>query len=261
MQHLMLLLLCLFALSSAFQASTSSLPSLPRSQTGFTLRHRKRAPFSLFSSTDIIESTETTSVYFDISIANTSIGRLVFHLVPSNHPNHLPVHTSNFLSLVSSSRIGIDPKATYKRCEFQYAPSSVEDGSMRYRWGHVCDGPNVQVKEEEVQDANRSLIRCKQSCVGGTYYGMSYEDVLQMIEESITCGTATEREAVLLTVPTTLSTKFSVVRVSESPREWGERLLLNTVVIGYLDCESLDVLKTMARQRIGVPKIVDCGVV
>jgi hypothetical protein len=128
---------------------------------------------------------------------------------------------------------------------------------MRYRWGHVCDGPNVKIKEQDVSDANQSLMNSKQSCFGGAYYGMSYGEVLQLIRDS---SDENENEATLLTVPTTLSTKFSIVRVSESPREWGERLLLNSAVIGYLDCDSLDVLRLMARQRVGVPKIVDCGV-
>ena len=128
---------------------------------------------------------------------------------------------------------------------------------MRYRWGHVCDGPSVQI-EEDTAGANQSLMKCKQSCFGGTYYGMSYQDVIQLIEQSSSDENEVEKEAVLLTVPTTLSTKFSIVRVSESPREWGERLLLNSAVIGYLDCESLDVLRMMARQRVGVPKITDC---
>jgi hypothetical protein len=128
---------------------------------------------------------------------------------------------------------------------------------MRYRWGHVCDGPNVKIKEQDVLDANQSLMKSKQSCFGGTYYGMPYRDVLQLIRDT---SVKNEKEAILLTVPTTLSTKFSIVRVSESPREWGERLLLNSAVIGYLDCDSLDVLRLMARQRVGVPMIVDCGV-
>ena len=84
--------------------------------------------------------------------------------------------------------------------------------------------------------------------------------------------------AILLTVPIhgpgAGSSKFAIVRVSESPREWGERLLLNSAVVGFLDCnadggfgddtndgrDSLDVLRAMAKQKIGVPTILGCGV-
>lgn len=44
------------------------------------------------------------------------------------------------MSLASSQRKSIDPKATYEGCLFQYSPSTIEDGSMRYKWGHVCEG-------------------------------------------------------------------------------------------------------------------------
>jgi len=62
--------------------------------------------------------------------------------------------------------------------------------------------------------------------------------------------------------------------VSESPKEWGERLLLNSGVVGFLDCgadggfgddtndgrSSLEVLRAIAQQKIGVPTIVGCGI-
>ena len=80
-----------------------------------------------------------------------------------------------------------------------------------------------------------------------------------MINEQSTMMQSDDKEAVLLTVPTTLSARFSIVRVSESPKEWGERLLINTAVLGYLNCECLDTLRVMARQRFGVPTITDCS--
>ena len=60
-------------------------------------------------------------------------------------------------------------------------------------------------------------------------------------------------------------------------RSRGKRLLLNSACVGYLDCSgdgtfggggsgdgdsptSLEVLRFMAKQRHGPPKIVDCGV-
>ena len=88
---------------------------------------------------------------------------------------------------------------------------------------------------------------------------------------------ADDNAAVLLTVPISGpgfgTSKFSIVRVSESPREWGERLLKNSAVVGFLDCSanggfgedtndgrcSLQVLRAMAKQKIGVPTIVACG--
>lgn len=109
---------------------------------------------------------------------------------------------------------------------------------------------------------------------------MSYEEILYRIESDVRTSGGddgnddVEREAVLLTVPIhglgAGTSKFSIVRVSESPREWGERLLHNSAVIGYLDCSireeddgsvsSLDVLRAMARQRVAPPKIVECGI-
>jgi len=92
-----------------------------------------------------------------------------------------------------------------------------------------------------------------------------------------------EVPVVLLTVPIhgpkSGTSKFSIVRVGESPREWGERLLLNSAVIGHLDCSAdgriveegiddtddservnpMDVLRAMAQQRMGLPTIINCG--
>jgi hypothetical protein len=69
---------------------------------------------------------------------------------------------------------------------------------------------------------------------------------------------------VLLTVPILGpghgSSKFSIVRVGESPKEWKERLLISAGVIGRLDQDSLNVLHMMARQRIGPPVVVSAGV-
>ena len=109
------------------------------------------------------------------------------------------------------------------------------------------------------------------------YYGRRYEEILDELANE------GQDVVILLTVPIRGSSRFSIVRVSESPREWGERLLLNSAVVGYLDCNadgrfggddsdandaddensptSLDVLRAMARQRVGPPKIVDCGVI
>ncbi|KAL3790403.1 hypothetical protein HJC23_013575 [Cyclotella cryptica] len=215
---------------------------------------------------DTSSTTSPTKVYFDIAINTTPLGRLTFLLTPPSHPSHLPLHTANFLSLASSQRRSIDPKATYRGCTFQYSPSTIEDGSMRYRWGHVCEGYGrsglASAKSGEV--GSDRLQECKHNVFGGMYYGMAYQEVLRRIQSEWGDDDDVEKEAVLMTVPNGISSKFSIVRVSESPKEWGERLLINSVVLGYLDCgdgSSLDVLRGMARQRVGPPKIVDCGVI
>lgn len=55
------------------------------------------------------------------------------------------------------------------------------------------------------------------------------------------------------------SSRLQIVRVGESPREWGERLLLNTDVIGRL-VDGLETLHAMARQQMGPPTVVAAGV-
>ena len=77
------------------------------------------------------------SIYFDISITDIEIGRLVFHL---ENPSPLPRHTNNLIELCKGSRRGIDPKAHYVGCEFDFSPATIEDGMGRYRWGHPLKG-------------------------------------------------------------------------------------------------------------------------
>ena len=90
------------------------------------------------------DATTANKIFFDIAIQSPTkeieLGRLTFHLTPPNHPHYLPLHISNFISLASSQRKSIDSKATYEGCLFQYSPVTIEDGSMRYKWGHVCEG-------------------------------------------------------------------------------------------------------------------------
>ena len=90
------------------------------------------------------DATTANKIYFDIAIQSPTeeieLGRLTFHLTPPNHPHYLPLHISNFISLASSQRKSADSKATYEGCLFQYSPNTIEDGSMRYKWGHVCEG-------------------------------------------------------------------------------------------------------------------------
>ena len=95
-------------------------------------------------------------------------------------------------------------------------------------------------------------LQSTHSCFGGQYYGDKY----------IPSDDETDPD-VILTVPVLGpghgSSKFSIVRVGESPKEWQERLLLNSGAIGKLDPSCLDVLHMMARQRVGPPKVSKAG--
>jgi hypothetical protein len=267
-------------------------------------------------------------VYFDIAIPSSPpsssssigrfeyapLGRLTFRLVPPSHPHHLPLHASNLHSLASGMRRSVDPLATYVGCEFRHSPaSSVEDGSARYRWGHTCDGHGrngirtissagggASSWDAPFSDPHR-LKECSHGCFGGVYYGVSYGEMLGRLpsppsSRSDDDAASTMAVAVLLTVPIhgpgAGTSKFSIVRVGESPREWGERLLHSSAVLGYLDCvadgsfgggedpggdtddddgtrevaggggpsiTALGVLREMARQKMGPPKIADCS--
>eukprot|EP00585_Thalassiosira_rotula_P003156 CAMPEP_0196133296 /NCGR_PEP_ID=MMETSP0910-20130528/2576_1 /TAXON_ID=49265 /ORGANISM="Thalassiosira rotula, Strain GSO102" /LENGTH=338 /DNA_ID=CAMNT_0041393007 /DNA_START=36 /DNA_END=1053 /DNA_ORIENTATION=- len=263
------------------------------------------------SDNDISNSNNGNKLYFDIAIAPSPtelipLGRLTFQITPPAHPAYLPLHTSNLLSLASELRSSVDPKCTYRNCVFQYSPSTIDDGSARYRWGHVCEGHGrngIRTRdagtgrergwEDAFSDPER-VKECAHTCFGGVYYGMSYDEIISDREKKKEGESDDEDDAaVLLTVPIhgpgAGTSKFSIVRVEESPREWGERLLENSAVVGYLDCgadgtfvgdddddddddesvegedggprpTSLDVLRAMARQRVGPPKIVHCGV-
>ena len=190
------------------------------------------------------------SLYFDIEISNQAVGRLIFHLT---NPSSLPKHAENIIQLAKGSRRGIDPKAHYVGCEFDFSPATIEDGMGRYRWGHQLRGRgrNAVGRPDEPISDPESQAECCHSTFGGQYYG----DVYTQIEND---------PGVMLTVPVVGpgygSSKFSVVRVGESPKEWGETLLINSGVIGRLDSSSLEVLHAMARQRFGPPTVAASGV-
>ena len=190
------------------------------------------------------------SIYFDIEITNHPIGRLIFHLT---NPSALPKHAENIIQLAKGSRRGIDPKAHYVGCEFDFSPVAIEDGMGRYRWGHQLRGRGrngIGRADEPISDPE-SQAECCHSTFGGQYYGDNYSEI-------------ENDPGVMLTVPVVGpgfgSSKFSIVRVGESPKEWGETLLINSGVIGRLDASSLEVLHTMARQRVGPPTVVSSGV-
>jgi len=191
-------------------------------------------------------------IYMDIEVAGNELGRLVFQLTS---PSPLPRHAENVIQLCKGSRRGIDPKAHYVGCEFDYSPASIEDGMGRYRWGHQLRGRgrNAIGKADEAIVDVASQSQCANSCFGGQYYKVPYSN--------------SENEGdpgVFLTVPVLGpglgSSKFKIVRVGESSTEWGERLLTNSGVIGRLSPASLLALHAMARQRVGPPTIVAAGV-
>jgi hypothetical protein len=189
-------------------------------------------------------------IYFEIEVANQPVGRLVFILT---NPSPLPLHTENLIKLCKGERRGIDPKAHYIGCEFDYSPATIEDGLGRYRWGHVMKGRgrNAIGRADAAIVDHENEAKHQHNCFGGQYYGDKYVEV-------------DGDPGVLLTVPIVGpgrgSSRFSIVRVGESPQEWGERLLLNCGVVGRLDPDSLSTLHALARQRQGPPTIVDSGV-
>ena len=189
-------------------------------------------------------------VFFDIEVANQPVGRLVFTLT---NPSPLPLHTENLIKLCKGERRGIDPKAHYIGCEFDFSPATVEDGMGRYRWGHVMKGRgrNAIGRADAAIVDHENEAKHQHSCFGGQYYGDKYIEI-------------DNDPGVLLTVPIVGpgrgSSRFSIVRVGESPKEWGERLLLNCGVVGRLDPASIETLHAMARQRQGPPTITDAGV-
>jgi hypothetical protein len=223
---------------------------------GVYIQRRFSTFSSLYSQKDIEVETEiipgrisADSIYFDIEVANEPIGRLIFHLT---NPSPLPLHAENIVQLAKGSRRGIDPKAHYVGCEFDFSPATVEDGMGRYRWGHQLKGRgrNAMGPADKPITDPESQIKCTHSCYGGQYYGDVYT------QEDGDPG-------VVLTVPVVGpgygGSKFSIVRVGESPQEWKERLLINSGVIGKMDPSCLEPLHPMARQLMGPPTVVACG--
>ena len=238
------------------------LPFLTAIDSFFTSSRRLAAGKWKFSTTVVDEgpgakeypnSLSADTVYFDIEVAGTEIGRLIFQLA---NPSPLPLHAENLIQLAKGSRRGIDPKAHYVGCAFDYSPATIEDGFGRYKWGHQLKGRGrnaIGRADEAIYDPENQL-RCTNSCFGGQYYGVRYDP-----------GELDEGDPGVLLAVTVLgpgrgSSKFSIIRVGESPNEWGERLLLNAGVIGRMDTSCLEVLQRMARQQTGPPTVVAAGV-
>jgi hypothetical protein len=241
-----------------------------------------------------------SSIFLDIGVNNEPIGRLIFHLssmpVPPDddstdddddkattttryyHP--LPIHTENFIQLCKGSYRGIDPRCHYVGCTFDFNPTTIEEPSLslssssssfnsgRYKWSHSSLGRqrNVLNGGKPIKDAI-STSQCTHTCFGGQYYGWKYSEdkERQQSENDNDDDDDDDDPNVMLCVPVSGpyygTTKFSIVRVGESPVEWNERLLLNSGVIGKMDHRSsYDVLLRMARQTSGPPTILDAGV-
>ena len=196
------------------------------------------------------ESKQPTRIYFDISLDDETIGRLIFNLGYESE-YVLPKHSHNIVKLSTEDLKGIDPKCSYVKCYFKHSPQFVET-MPQYRWAHVLDGRGrnaIGRVNEKISDSN-GMRSCSHNLYGGVYYGLKY-DPSKMGEGGV-----------VLTVPLVGayrgSTSFSIVRVGESPQEWGEKLLLNSAVLGWLE-SGLDVLHIMARQTRAPPRVIASG--
>jgi hypothetical protein len=201
--------------------------------------------------------------YLDVRIDDDNVGRLVVQLTI---PSLLPRHAENFIRLCRGDLVAIDPKATYVGCafddttdyaEYYYYTNTVADGSNtkaitpngRYRWSHVVRGRNrnaIGRATEPIVDA-ASVRQCTNAVFGGQYYGdVVYDTTLQQQQpttamddtnrfESPYINATTVGLGIVLAVsvagPGYGSSRFALVRVAESPREWRQRLLLNSGVI------------------------------
>lgn len=220
-------------------------------------------------------STDQTRIYFDISIEDEKIGRLIFNL-GKEEKFCLPKHSENIIKLCKEDLKAIDPRCSYVKCCFKFSPQFVET-MPQYRWAHVLDGRGrnaIGKPTERISDPD-SLKSCTHNIYGGVYYGLEYDDKFIMGDydkddngdnrSNIACDVTTIyncQAGVVLTVPLVGayrgSTSFSIVRVGESPQEWRENLLLNSAVIGWLE-SGIEVLHAMARQTRAPPMIVASG--
>ena len=250
--HVIIRLFALSPVTGAFVSNAYNLVTFykPPSQCSNSIRIHTQRRVTSNDDSDAPGMLSADSIYFDIEVANQPIGRLIFHLT---NPSSLPQHAENIIQLAKGSRRGIDPKAHYIGCEFDFSPVAVEDGMGKYRWSHQLKGRgrNGIGRADQLITDPKSQAECCHSTFGGQYYG----DLYNRKEND---------PGVLLTVPVVGpgygSSKFSIVRVEESPKEWKEALLISSGVIGRLDRSCLEVLHNMARQRTGPPTVVAGGV-
>jgi hypothetical protein len=189
------------------------------------------------------------SVYLDISVAGSELGRLVFRLAE----DVLPMHVENFRALAASEKVGIEPKATFVGCRFEHSPMYVE--GAQYKWAHVLkgNGRNAVGRPQETISDPVGLKTCVHDAFGGPYYGLEFDEDDPSIEDGVAL-------VVPVMGPGRGGSRFNIVRVGDSPPSWGKRLLLNQAVIGTLESGG-EVLRAMARQKDGPPTIIASGVV
>ena len=195
-------------------------------------------------------SERLTSMFIDVTVPSRDESnplRLVFHIP---QPNLLPQHAENILALAAQSRRSIDSRCHYVGCAFRHSPQFVE-GFPQYRWAHVLDGRGINAigRGQERIDEKEAMASCKVTVQGsGDYYGIPYDPDWPVVL------------TVPLVGPGRGSTSFSIVRVGDSPQEWGERLLINAAVIGWMDASSNNALVEMATQTDGPPTVVNSGI-
>ena len=173
------------------------------------------------------------------NVATDAVGRLVFELAP---PDLLPTACRGIAALAAGEQTAVDAKLSYVDCAFEWG-SSQHVESAQYRWAHSLKGRGGPNPAGRIPAAE--LASCKRSSFGGEYYGLEVDDC--------TCLT------VPVQGPGSGSSKFSIVRVGESPREWRERLLVNSAVIGVLS-DGADCLRSIATAR-APPIVTACGVI
>ena len=189
----------------------------------------------------------TTMIFFDISLDNEPIGKLTFRMM--DDPNACPNLRENLIKICTGERKPIDPLCTYVGCKFKHSPNSVE-GFPQYRWAHEVDGKKRNAVGRPTERITETALRqCSHSIYGGVYYGLNYEQIRGPYGVVLT---------VPLVGPLRGSSSFSIVRVDESPKEWKERLLLNSAVLGSL-VSGIETLHMMARQTRAPPTITASG--
>jgi hypothetical protein len=244
----------------------------------------------------LIPSTESSKtynkVYFDIGVKTPAtshggstvlnVGRIFFNITPQNHPHYLPLHISNLCGLAAGKRKSVDPKATYVGCTFQFSPATIDDASFRYRWAHQCDGNQrnairaslasgvVSDWDEQFSDPER-LKECTHNSFGGSYYGWRYEEILDLLSAE----EGSDIPAILLLYLSQLLDRELKILYSTGERvakRMGRKAAIEQCCCGFVKLYggfgddtndgrvSLDVLRAMAKQKIGVPTILGCGV-
>lgn len=230
----------------------------------------------LVVSSTIAFSTESSSsklrrFYLDVAVEDEAIGRLVFCLPSPNDGNNgdntlFPNLIDNLLKLVSQERRSIDPQCHYVGCQFNYSPQFIQT-LPQYRWAHVLPGRNrnaVGRPTERIAADTSAMQKHQHAVYGGIYYGLHYPTLAMQTLPALYNNNNIAGKTALLTLPMTGpgrgSTELRIVRVAESPREWGERLLLNTAVVGWVEPASMPVLQQMAQQRQAPPVVTDSGI-